>query len=97
MIKFRLTRDSVCAGDDAEAPHERVLEVEPPLADVMQFVSETSRGYLPSVDGLGHCWSTFLNGRVIATMTVSGVSSLDDELSLEPENEIYFKYHPANY
>jgi hypothetical protein len=54
-LALHLTRDSVAAGDDADAPHDRLCEAdvdlaaEGNLARLIRLVLET--GYLPSVAG----------------------------------------------
>jgi hypothetical protein len=95
-IKVTLKRDSVCAGDDADAPHERAVEVFP-FVDTRSFVEQFSTGYLASVDGVGHSWSVFLNGQHIATMTVHDIEPKVPKLSFEDENSLFFKYHSATY
>ena len=47
-IPVVLTRDSVCAGDDCDAPHEKTVEVYS-FVDSEAFAREISSGYLPSV------------------------------------------------
>lgn len=58
-IPVILTRDSVCAGDDCEAPHEKTVEVHS-FVDPEMFAREISSGYLPSVAGVGHSWTCVL-------------------------------------
>jgi hypothetical protein len=60
-------------------------------------VEQFSTGYLASVDGVGHSWSVFLNGRHIATMTIYDIEPKVPELSFEDENSLFFKYHSATY
>lgn len=49
-IELSLSRDSVCAGDDALAPHaeRRTLLANTPIAQVL---AELVKGYLPSIAG----------------------------------------------
>ena len=91
------TRDSVCAGDDAEAPHHRVQEVESSVTGTVEFVSLTSSGYLASVNGVGHSWTAILNGSPIARITVDKVQPLVDRIDLANKNTLHFKYHSATY
>ena len=52
-VRVRLTRDSVCAGDDTDAPHEQAFEL-PFEASWFAFVQAlTQRSKLPSISG-GH-------------------------------------------
>lgn len=51
-----LTRDSVCAGDDGDAPHERLWPVAPGArwAEVLQAIAQS--GYLASIMGGQATW-----------------------------------------
>ena len=53
----RLTRDSVCAGDDVDAPHYRELRV-PDQTAVEEIVSAIAKAkYLASISGGKATWS----------------------------------------
>ena len=54
-IEVKLTRDSVCACDDCDAPHEVYSFVAP-----QAFVEQFWTGYLPSVNGIGHSLDSFI-------------------------------------
>ena len=95
-VSLVLTRDSVCAGDDCEAPHEKKIEAYSLLAPDA-FAREVSSGYLPSVAGSGHSWICVLNGRKIAEVTVSDVKSLVSETPFADENRVHFTYKSATY
>jgi len=95
-ITVRLTRDSVCAGDDVDAPHERSVEVQA-STDPVNFVGQCSTGYLASVAGVGHSWTAFLNGTPIAVIRVSCIEPLVLDLDFASENTLFFKYHSATY
>ena len=95
-IEIVLTRDSVCAGDDCEAPHERRVEVYS-FADPYEFVKQFWTGYLPSVRGVGHSWTVLLNGKEIALMTTTRIEPKVPTIEFEAENAIYFVYHSATY
>jgi hypothetical protein len=95
-IKVRLTRDSVCAADDCDAPHEKEVEVYS-FTDPEAFANATAYGYLPSVAGIGHRWICRLNGVKIAEVTHSGVESLVHEMVFAEQNEVHFTYISANY
>ena len=58
-IPLTVTRDSVCAGDDCDAPHEKLLEGYSFL-DPAAFAGAVSHSYLPSVSGVGHTWTCTL-------------------------------------
>ena len=70
MLHVRMTRDSVCAGDDCDAPHERTVSVHS-FVDPSALVSHLASGYLPTVNGLGHTWDCMLNGQLIATISLN--------------------------
>ena len=96
MIDVILTRDSVCASDDSEAPHELLVRVES-LADPEILVRRTATGYLPSVAGIGHMWSCHLNNMKIAEITTDGVQALVSSVEFDETNRIHFVYHSAMY
>ena len=60
-MKLYLTRDSVHAGDDGDAPHERTLDVpdRSPLDRVLGAV--LAARYLPSISGGRATWSVASN------------------------------------
>jgi len=89
-----LTRDSVCAGDDCDAPHEKKVEVYSFL-DPVTFASEVSSGYLPSVAGVGHTWTCTLNGQKIAKIKFESIEALVKEILFDAENRVHFTYHAA--
>ena len=91
-----LTRDSVCAGDDCDAPHERKLEVYS-FTEPEAFARAVSSGYLPSVAGVGHSWTCVLNGVKIAEIGNSGVRVLVRESPFSAENRVHFIYHAARF
>jgi hypothetical protein len=95
-ISVVLTRDSVCAGDDCDAPHEKKIEVRSFL-DAEAFARETSAGYLPSVAGTGHSWTCVLNGVKIAKVTNSGIRALVRQSPFAAENRVHFVYHSAPF
>lgn len=96
-VNIRLTRDSLAAGDDADAPHERFVLFEVSDLGTNQLVSQLTQGYLASVNGIGHSWSAFLNGELIATVDTNSVTAHTEKARFVAENELYFKYHPAAF
>ena len=67
-LKIRVTRDSVAAGDDADAPHERTFSFRDspvPLVAVARIVSE---GYLAKTIGGEATWSV-VSGMPIAVVS----------------------------
>jgi hypothetical protein len=95
-IPIVLTRYSVCAGDDCDAPHERTIEVYS-FVDPETFAREISSGYLPSVAGVGHSWTCVLNGVRTAEITTSSIRALVHESPFSEENRAHFIYHSATY
>jgi hypothetical protein len=95
-IQVVLTRDSVCAGDDCDTPHEKKVEVYS-FVDPEAFAREVSSGYLPSVAGVGHSWTCELNGVKIAEIGHSGIRVLVRESPFSDENRAHFVYHSARF
>ena len=95
-IRVVLTRHSVCAGDDCDAPHEKAVEIYS-FVDPEAFAREVSSGYLPSVAGIGHSWTCELNGVKIAEIGHSGVRVLVRESPSSEENRVHFIYHAASF
>ena len=95
-IAFTVTRDSVCAGDDCDAPHEKQLEAYSFL-DPAAFAQAVSYGYLPSVAGVGHTWTCLLNDVRIAEITNSGIKPLVRSTPFADSNRVHFVYHSATY
>ena len=91
-----LTRDSVCAADDCEAPHEKAIRVNSFL-DPEALAREASSGYLPSVAGVGHSWICVLNDVSIAEIKVTGIQPLVREVEFKDNNQIHFVYKSASY
>ena len=95
-IQVTLTRHSVCAGDDCNAPHEKTVETYS-FVDPEVFAREISSGYLPSVVGVGHSWTCVLNGVKIAEIAHSGIRALVRESPFADENRVHFLYHAAQF
>ncbi len=95
-IIIRITRDSVCAGDDVDAPHEKKVKTHS-FTDPTVLASEISSGYLPSVDGYGHSWECVLNDVLIAVIGQNGINAKTKEVAYEEINKIHFIYKSANY
>jgi len=95
-IDIQLTRDSVCAGDDCDAPHEKTVSIYSFL-DPIALISHLYSGYLPTVDGMGHTWDCALNGKNIATITVNNIALKVSEVVYSEVNHIHFAYNSARY
>ena len=96
LISVILTRDSVCPGDDCDAPHEKTTQIHSFL-DPEALAREASSGYLPSVAGVGHSWPCVLNDTKIAEIKTNGIQSLVREISFDEHNRIHFVYKSARY
>ena len=95
-ISITLKRESVCAGDDCDAPHEKRIEINS-FIDPEVLATETASSYLPNVSGVGHSWVCKLNGKEIARITKDGVQPKVREVEYQEENEIYFSYISSRY
>ena len=93
-IQVALTRDSVCAGDDCDAPHEKSVEVYS-FVDPEAFAKAVSSDYLPSVNGIGHSWVCELNGIRIAELGHSTTRALVRECPFSDQNRAHFIYRSA--
>jgi hypothetical protein len=95
-IRVVMTRDSVCAGDDCDAPHEKALETYS-LLDPAAFAEAISDDYLPIVAGSGHSWTCLLNGIKIAEISIKGARALVHETPFEESNRVHFRYHASTW
>jgi hypothetical protein len=95
-VRVRVTRDSVCAGDDGEAPHERNLEI-PRFTDPQALAEQLSASYLPTVAGVGHTWDCMLNGNLVGTLSHTGFLPSVHELAYADQNHVHFIYRSATY
>ncbi len=95
-LSVALTRDSVCAGDDIDAPHEKTITIRS-FTDPKTFAREAAAGYLPNVAGHGHVWVCVLNDQEVAEIRNDGVQSKVTEAKFSEENLVHFKYVSAPY
>jgi hypothetical protein len=95
-IHITLTRDSVCAGDDCDAPHTKSIE-EYSFLDPTAFAQAISYSYLPSVAGVGHTWTCLLNDVRIAEVSNSGIHPLVKTSTFADENRVHFVYNSETY
>lgn len=94
-LTITLTRDSVCAADDFDAPHEKTLVIYS-FIDPTHFIREISTGYLPSVAGTGHTWDCLLNNIHIGTISIDGIRTFVKQITYLQENHVYFRYNSSN-
>lgn len=99
---LRLTRDSVAAGDDVDAPHEQVVVLEQTVvtpADLQAVLAEIAPGYLPDVAGTA-TWVAY-SGMPLMVFSNRGTAPqpfwlMDGEMGRLAEREgvisVYFAY-----
>lgn len=96
-IKIRLSRDSVCMGDDIEN-HSKTIIISgggDPISTILQIAKE----YLATIVGHGHYWDCYLNGEKVAVIkgNCKNITQSSDNILLSNGDEFYFKYHSATY
>lgn len=95
-IAVTVTRESVCADDDCDAPHERQIEAYSFLYPAA-FAQAVSQDYLPLIAGVGHTWTCVLNDVRIAEVGSSGIRPLVRTTPFAEMNHVHFVYHAATY
>ena len=95
-LSIRLTRDSVAAGDDCDAPHQKRVSIRS-FTDPIPLARESSSNYLPNVAGVGHTWICVLNDVEIAAIKTNIIQPLVNEAIYEEDNHIHFVYKSATY
>ena len=68
IIDIELTRDSVCAGDDIDAPHKESININF-IPEPIKLVSKISQKYLPIVNSQNHKWECKLNDKIVAVIS----------------------------
>ncbi|WP_126456273.1 hypothetical protein [Sulfuriflexus mobilis] len=95
-VPITLTRDSVAAGDDIDAPHEKKIKIKS-FTDPVVLAREASTSYLPNVAGSGHSWICVLNKIEIAEIKTNEIQPLINEAEYSDKNNIHFIYKSARY
>jgi hypothetical protein len=102
-ITITVTRDSVCAADDCDAPHEKTVSL-PSFIDPIDFIRELLTRYsLPHISGGAATWTCHFNGENIAVIAQQWPSpkAMIAEMAFLETNELHFEYHaqerPDNY
>ena len=98
MVKFEVTRDSVCMGDDVDAPYYAEFYLKTELSQEQLIVEILDNYKLASVASPLVYWPCTINNVLVATIMASENS--DDEIILEKNifikltaiNKVYFKY-----
>ena len=104
-MKVVVTRDSVAAGDDLDAPHPVSFEVGNAgrLNEVFKHLDRL--GYLPSVAGRGHSWQVFAEKREIGKFVANRGQPEPSEFLASPLTDfavngelcIHFRYNSATF
>jgi len=96
-IQIKLTRDSVCMGDDIE-DHTKIINIALQY-DTSNAIMSIAKSYLPYVAGRGHTWDCYLNSEKIAIINgnCTKITPLINALVFVNDNGLYFKYHSATY
>lgn len=95
-LSIRITRDSVAAGDDIDAPHEKKISILS-FSDPVALAKESALNYLPNVAGIGHLWVCVLNDIEIAEIKTNKIQPLTKEAKYNDKNHIHFIYNSAIY
>lgn len=98
MAKFEVTRDSVCMGDDTDAPHYMELSLEStlPLKELISIILDKYQ--LASVASPMVHWICKINNVHVATVTVTDVSyskiNFEEDCVVEFSsiNKVHFNY-----
>lgn len=98
-----IQRDSVCAGDDIEAPHSYAFAIQENalLKDIFDHLATES--YLPSVSGVNHFWEAIIGIKIVAVFKGNNKTPESSDNLLAPVSscvndgqiDMYFKYHSA--
>ena len=93
---FNLTRDSVSMGDDVNAPHTEILTLSNYKISE-HSIGEICLNYLTNVAGVGHSWECHINNILIAIIRVEKIEIITDEIFLNENNEMFFKYNSSKF
>ena len=87
-LNIRLTRYSLCAGDDVDAPHEMTVKTLSFL-DPVALASLLSSVYLPTINGVGHSRDCALNGKTFTSISTVGIAGKVVEMQYGSCNHIH--------
>lgn len=102
-ILIKVERDSVCMGDDCDAPHSYIFKISNNSALSEVFEHLERKRYLASVAGKKHSWEAVIENSSVAFFKGNNQipepsSVLSNKVSLYAKNsilEIWFKYNSA--
>ena len=66
MILINVERDSVCMGDDMDAPHAYKFKIAEEATLSELFSNLEKKRYLAGVAGKNHSWDAMINGKKVA-------------------------------
>lgn len=101
--KIYITRDSVAAGDDYNAPHIKTITPQSEMTFQRLFEHLEQTVYLPNVHGTDDYWEALINGKKIAKfLNNSRKAQAAEALSHKCETytetgrvTLHFQYFPA--
>lgn len=94
-LKIRVTRDSVCAADDVDAPNERFVDVHS-FTEPEAFIQAVTTAYgMPLIQGGKAAWVVLLNGDKIgvAAQEWNTPRASVRDLQFEDSNHVFLRYH----
>lgn len=100
---IKVERDSVCMGDDIDAPHEYKFNLREDATLNALFEHLTNKNYLASVAGKNHSWEATINNNVVAVFlgnnkVPKSSATLATQISKYVINgivDVYFIYNSA--
>lgn len=105
MCWINVERDSVCMGDDVDAPHSYEFEIEQNASTRALFEHLSDKQYLASVVGGAHTWDAVVEDKIVANFLANNrypepsntLSMPISELTNGGKIFLYFKYNSAKY
>ncbi|EGQ8682106.1 hypothetical protein GKA74_24350 [Vibrio parahaemolyticus] len=98
MLRVKLTRDSVCMGDDCDAPHFLELELSND-SNIQNLVDAVdAKSYLAKVAGLGHLWLLLVNDKQVVALKGNSMKVRENGdvclslLAVDGTLNVHFKY-----
>ena len=94
-LTIRVTRDSVCAADDVEAPNEKYVEVHS-FTEPEAFIQAVASAYgIPLIQGGRAAWVVLLNGDRIGVCAQewNAPRASVRELQFQESNHVFLRYH----
>lgn len=94
-LRIRVTRDSVCAADDVEAPNEKYVEIHS-FTEPDAFIQAVTTAYgMPIIQGGRAAWVVLLNGDKIGVVAQewNAPRATVRELQFRESNEVFLRYH----